>query len=169
MSELLNSNINNLDDVCPICLDYLPNSHIILECNHKICKECIILLINYNTKTCPICRSALSNIMIESSIPSNELPVSSELVNLPPPPQVPSYNQQLVLLRDTTYISTQPIPSNQIINIQNTGEQNIRNRNIYSENEHYERNNQNHQNTQWILKCIFTIIMVLLIWIISFY
>jgi len=107
--------------------------------------------------------------MIESSIPSNELPVSSELVNLPPPPQVPSYNQQLVLLRDTTYISTQPIPSNQIINIQNTGEQNIRNRNIYSENEHYERNNQNNQNTQWILKCIFTIIMVLLIWIISFY
>lgn len=64
---------------CPICLSYV-DSHINLNCNHKICKNCIILLLYHGSlKQCPLCRSVIDL----SSITPIEIPENIELNDSP--------------------------------------------------------------------------------------
>lgn len=46
---------------CPICYEELQNRiFCIMPCKHKICLVCIVKM---KTKTCPICRNDLSNLI----------------------------------------------------------------------------------------------------------
>ena len=42
---------------CPVCLEHKKKKQIkILECNHKVCKECYNKMLNHKIHTCPMCR-----------------------------------------------------------------------------------------------------------------
>ena len=41
---------------CPICLMYLKNTHIVMECLHRFCGDCIQKSIRIGKKECPSCR-----------------------------------------------------------------------------------------------------------------
>ena len=49
------------DDLqCPICFEIMDDVHIIPQCCHRFCKECITDAFNRNSKHCPICRMEYS-------------------------------------------------------------------------------------------------------------
>ena len=73
---------------CPICLTDVEQV-ITLNCNHKICNECIIALIYYATfKKCPVCRTDIDL----SNITPIEIPDSNE-------------DQNTLLLSNSPYIN----------------------------------------------------------------
>lgn len=41
---------------CPICLDFLPDSHSSLDCGHSFCTPCIVEW-TMHIPTCPLCRA----------------------------------------------------------------------------------------------------------------
>lgn len=49
------------DDLqCPICFEIMDDVHIIPQCCHRFCKNCITDAFNRNSKNCPVCRAEYS-------------------------------------------------------------------------------------------------------------
>ena len=60
-SSFTNLKMNPEMDVCPVCLDILPNDYrdiSLIICGHKTCKSCYKKLLNYQNGNlkCPMCR-----------------------------------------------------------------------------------------------------------------
>jgi len=42
--------------ICPICMGYIRNASLVMECLHRFCDECIQKCLRFGKKECPSCR-----------------------------------------------------------------------------------------------------------------
>lgn len=59
-NNLITEKKDNLDE-CPICYNESNKYIEITKCQHKFCENCIKTWLLENAKTCPLCRTILSN------------------------------------------------------------------------------------------------------------
>ena len=67
LNTITASSDNDLN--CCVCMETKQNTQICqLNCSHKFCTNCITTLIvkNRNTSTCPLCRSVITNITVQT-------------------------------------------------------------------------------------------------------
>jgi len=67
-------------DSCVICMNSLQEKTIIKSCNHAFCHECICKW-SKNKRSCPLCNSSFTTLIVVSSNREEEAPVPSVKVN----------------------------------------------------------------------------------------